>query len=213
MRMIEIIPAINEDSFEEIERKITLIEPHVRWAHIDVTDGTFTRRAGWHEASELFGLTTKLSLELHLMIAPMEERIMEWLLPPMHRAIFHVEAARNPSFVIKKIKEAGKEAGLALKLETPWANVRPYAKEVDLLQALCVEPGYSGQVFKEEMYEKIRRIKRIAGHVPLEVDGGVTIGMVRQCSLMGATLFAASSAIFSAPDIAAAIKELSHDES
>ncbi|HEY4497206.1 MAG TPA: hypothetical protein VJC20_00385, partial [Candidatus Paceibacterota bacterium] len=66
--MVEIIPSINIDSFKELEQKVRLVEPYVAWAHIDVSDGVFTKHVSWHDPKELVGFKTSIRLEIHLMV-------------------------------------------------------------------------------------------------------------------------------------------------
>ena len=76
-----IIPAINADTFEEVQKKIKLIEPYVSWAHLDIADGTFTRNTLWHNLVEFALIETELNIELHLMMDRVEEKIDHWLNP------------------------------------------------------------------------------------------------------------------------------------
>ena len=53
--MAEIIPSINVNDFEELSRRIKMVEPFVDWVHIDVSDGTFSKHVSWHESKDLIG--------------------------------------------------------------------------------------------------------------------------------------------------------------
>jgi len=214
--MGHIIPVINAASFEEVAEKIKRLEPYaegpdnggIKWAHIDVADGSFTENVLWHNPKELLDIKTPLFLELHLMLDHIDEKISDWLLPNVRRNIVHVEAAQNLAGVIQLCHQARIEAGIALKPETPCAAVSPYFKEADLMQILAVEPGRSGQRFQDDMIPKIQELRRMCPSCVIEVDGGVNADVARLASAAGANLFAAGHELFIAADIKKAIEEL-----
>ena len=207
--MVEIIPSINVSDFEELKKRIKKVEPYAKWAHLDVSDGIFTKHVSWHEPKDLVGFKTKLKLEVHLMIDKPEKKIEEWLIKPVSRVIFHQEATRDHWFLIKKIKEAKKEAGIAIKLDTPWLKLFPYFGKVEVLQLLAVPPGPSGQEFSEEILHKIGHIRSLCKGCIIEIDGGVNKRVAARCIREGANLLVAGKAIFESKDIKKAIKELS----
>jgi ribulose-phosphate 3-epimerase len=206
--MVEIIPAINAESFEEVKRRVKLVEPYVKWVHIDVADGTFTPNSLWHDPRDLLALETQLFAEVHLMVADMDIRFRDWLLPNIQRVIFHLEASHDPIFVIESIREAKKKVGLAINPHTAWQMVEPFAQEVDLIQTLAVHPGISGQKFHPEILDKIRHLRERHQGAIIEVDGGVNLKTARQCVEAGANVIAAASFIFSAKKPKEAIEKL-----
>ena len=146
--MVEIIPSINVSDFDELKKRIKKVEPYAKWAHLDVSDGVFTKHVSWHEPKDLVWIKTKLKLEVHLMTDRPERTIEEWLIRPVSRIIFHQEATKDHRLLIDKIHKAKKEAGMAIKPDTPWLKLFPYIKKVDMFQLLAVSPGPSGQEFR-----------------------------------------------------------------
>jgi ribulose-phosphate 3-epimerase len=213
--MIEIIPAVNAETFEEVKKRLKMVEPFVEWAQLDVADGTFTKNTTWHEASDLLSLETPLKIEAHLMINDIEERVENWLIAPVKRIIFHLEAARDPDFVIEKCrayrqagKKAGKEVGIAIGPDTPWTQLVPYLDKVDLIQILGVYPGLAGQKFQEECFDKIMHLRKECPKCIIEVDGGMEKMTAKKAIEAGANIINAATAIFGAKDIKKAIEEL-----
>ena len=206
--MVEIIPAINAESFEEIERKIKLVEPLVKWAHLDAADGTFTKNTIWHNPADLVGLKTSLLLEAHLMIDRIERQIGHWMSPNIRRIISHIEAAADPNFVIEKLRDAGIEAGIALNPETPWTQLFPYLDKINMVQILGVHPGLAGQKFDEEVLHKIKAVRKECPGCIIEADGGMNEITARQAVLAGANIITAASAIYGKKDVGQAIKDL-----
>jgi len=207
--MVEIIPSINVSDFDELKKRIKKVEPYFKWAHLDVSDGVFTKHVSWHDPKDLVGLKTKLKLEVHLMIDRPERTIEEWLIKPVSRVIFHQEATKDHRLLIDKIHKAKKEAGMAIKPDTPWLKLFPYIKKVDMFQLLAVSPGPSGQEFSEEILHKLGHIRHVCPECIIEVDGGVNKRVAARCIKEGADLLVAGKAIFESENIKKTIKELS----
>lgn len=205
---MEVIPAINADSFEEIKERIKLMEPYVDWVQLDAADGTFAKNTIWHNAADLLSLETNLKIEVHLMVGNIEERIDEWLIAPVNRVIFHLEAAKDPYLVIDKCRKAGKEVGIAIGPDIPWTQLMPFCSKVDLFQILAVYPGLAGQEFKEESLEKIIYLRQNCPNCKIEVDGGVNKKVAKRVSEAGADIVSAANFIFKAKNIKKAIKDL-----
>lgn len=204
----EVIPAINADAFEEVKERIKMVEPYVDWVQLDIADGTFTKNTTWHSPQDLLNLETSLKIEVHLMIADIEERVEEWLIALVKRIIFHLETAKNPNFVIEKCKKAGKKVGIAIGPDTPWTKLVPYFQKVDLFQILGVYPGLAGQEFQEDNFDKIRHLREKCPKCIIEVDGGMNKATARKAVKAGANIINAATAIFESKDIKKAIKDL-----
>jgi ribulose-phosphate 3-epimerase len=206
--MAEIIPAINAETFEEVERRIKLVEPYAEWAQLDIADGTFTKNTTWHNAGDLLSLETPLKIEVHLMVSDIERKIEEWLIAPVKRIIFHLEAAKDSDFVIEKCKKEGKEVGLAIGPDVPWTKLVPFFDRVGFFQILGVYPGLPGQKFQEECFDKIRHLRKEQPNCIIEVDGGMDLETAKKAVSAGASIIAAASAIFETENIEEAIKNL-----
>ena len=205
--MVEIIPSINVDNFEEAVWRIKLVEPYVSWVHLDISDGVFTKHVGWHNPSDLIGFDTKVKIEVHLMVDKPEKKIDEWLLTTVSRFIFHQEATKNHDLIIKKIHDAGKEAGVAIKPDTPWLKLFPYFGKVEVLQFLAVSPGPSGQILNEEILHKSTHVQGICHPCKIEIDGGVNLENAPKLTKEGADILVAGKAIFESKDPVDAIEK------
>ncbi|MBU2109393.1 hypothetical protein KKB71_00320 [Patescibacteria group bacterium] len=200
---MQIIPAINANSFEEVKEKIKLLKPYTDWVQLDVADGTFTKNIIWHNPKDLLDLETKLNIEVHLMINEIEKRVEDWLIPQIKRIIFHIETAQDPDFVIKKIQDAGKEPGMAVGPDGSWTHLAHFKNKVNFFQILGVRPGLPGQELQEETYEQIRQLRKFCLASPaggrsciIEVDGGVNKENAKKLVEAGADILCAASAIF-----------------
>jgi ribulose-phosphate 3-epimerase len=120
-----------------------------------------------------------------------------------------LEATPNVHFALKKIREAGCLAGLAINPGTPAEAVVEVAGSVDLVLCMTVNPGWGGQAFIDRSPDKVKRLRALLGSdVAIQVDGGISADTVRSVADAGATLFVAGSAIFGKPDPGAAYGEI-----
>ena len=93
--MVEVIPSINCQTFEEVQERVKKIEPYVSWCHLDVTDGIFSKHTTWNNPADVSFLDTKLKAEVHLMVQEPEKIIDQWLIRPIRRVIVHLEAVKD----------------------------------------------------------------------------------------------------------------------
>lgn len=106
--MSEIIPSINVRTFEEVKERIKKVEPYVKWCHLDVTDGIFSKHLTWHNPRDLLNFKTKLNIEVHLMVERPEEIIDQWLVKSVNPALeilrpqIGQKLSHNPRGIIPK---------------------------------------------------------------------------------------------------------------
>lgn len=206
--MVEIIPSINSAAFAGVKEKIVKVEPYVKWCHLDVTDGIFSRHLTWHDPRDLLNFETKLNLEAHLMINKPEKNLDQWFIKPVKRIIVHLEAISDIDLIIKKCRESNIEIGLAINPETFWGRLKPWLDKIDMLLVLAVHPGPSGQKMGEESVDKIKHLRKECQKCIIEIDGGVNLETAKVVRQAGANLLVAGSYIFNSGDIPKAIEEL-----
>lgn len=216
--MAEILPAIIAQNIQEIQDKIKLVQAHAEWVHIDVMDGKFTPQLSWpypgNVVSDLASLATTPNLEIHLMTEKPETHIHDWLeQKQVKRIIFHYEATHEHKFLLHTIKDATREAVIALKLQTPAMIVNDFLKSrsynLDAVQLMGIaEIGAHGFPFDERVLEKIKILRERYPALPIEVDGGVTLETAERCLTAGATRLVTGSYIFKSDNIPEAIKSL-----
>ena len=211
--MIEIIPAIIAEDFQELKKKIRLVEPYVDWVQIDIMDGKFVPYSTWSEPKKLKDINTNLKIETHLMILDPFKIVNDCLRAGISRVIIHWESLKlNPEGQLKKLIEKVKsyksQIGVALNPETPWQEIKAFVKNLDLVLLMGVNPGRSGQSFREEILPKIKALREFSANLNIEVDGGVKSENVRKIIEAGANILVVGSAIFKARDVKKAIEEL-----
>lgn len=206
--VVEIIPSINSTTFAGVKEKIAKVEPFVKWCHLDVTDGIFSKHLTWHDPRDLINFETKLNLEVHLMINKPEKNLDQWLIKPIKRIIVHLEAISDIDLIIKKCRESNIEIGLAINPETFWGRLKPWLDKIDMILVLAVHPGPSGQKMGEEGVDKIKHLRKECQKCIIEIDGGVNLETAKVVRQAGANLLVAGSYLFNSGNISKAIEEL-----
>ncbi len=181
--------------------------------HLDVMDGHFVPNLSFGPALvEAVRARTKLPLDVHLMIEdPL--RYVE----AFHRAggdtlVFHVEAKAPPREVVRAVHALGAKVGAALRPDTPFETVEPFADELDQVLVMSVHPGFSGQTFHPEVLPKVTRARqrfRDTGRAAdVSIDGGITPTTAVEAARAGATFFVCGHSVFRGGDVPANLARL-----
>ncbi len=197
---MQLIPTINEQNFEEIKKKVALIENLVDFVQFDIADGKFTSYVTWNNPTDLLILNPYLNFEIHLMVESPEKIIEDWLkIPNVRRVIVHLETINEESFnqIFSLTNKYQKQLGLAIESKTPWEALAPYVNRIDFVQVLAVLSGPAGQAFEFSNLEKIKNIKKNYPHLTIEVDGGVNNETAPLIKIAGADIINSSSYLFS----------------
>jgi ribulose-phosphate 3-epimerase len=120
---------------------------------------------------------------------------------------FHVESGGDLRKLCETIREGGARVGAAVKPGTPAGPVLELLDLLDMVLVMTVEPGFGGQSYMADMAPKIEEIRKAIGDRPIDiqVDGGLNPETVIHAASAGANVIVAGSAVFKAPDHAAAI--------
>lgn len=182
------------------------------WIHCDVMDGHFVDNISFGSAFvEAAARHTGLPLDVHLMISH-PDRYLDRFLPDASSVNIHLEAETDVPETLRRIRAAGKKAGLAINPHTPADAIAPYLGKFDILLVMTVEPGFGGQPFMDDMLPKIRRASDLRAQAGADflitVDGGINAQNARACREAGANVMVAGTTVFRAPDRAAAIAAL-----
>jgi ribulose-phosphate 3-epimerase len=174
------------------------------WIHCDVMDGHFVDNISFGSAFvEAAARHSDLPLDVHLMITH-PDRYLDRYLPVAASVDIHLESDTNVPETLRRIRAAGKKAGLAINPRTPAEAITPYLGQFDILLVMTVEPGFGGQPFMTEMLPKIRcaaEMRERSGlSFLLTVDGGINVQTARQCRAAGADVMVAGTSVFRSHD-------------
>ena len=206
-------PSILSADFARLADQIALVEPHSGLLHVDVMDGRFVPNItlGPPVVARLKAVAT-LPLDCHLMIEEPDRYLADFARAGASLLSVHQEACPHLHRTIQRIREEGMRPGVALNPATPVETLDIVLSDLDFVLIMSVNPGFGGQRFIPVALDKIRSLKRRVIErqlaLAIEVDGGVAEETLPALVDAGADWFVAGSAIFGAPDPAAAASRL-----
>jgi ribulose-phosphate 3-epimerase len=209
-----VAPSILAADFARLGEQVgAVLDAGATVIHVDVMDGHFVPPLTMGPlvvealAERVHGAGAVL--DVHLMVERPERHVRAFAEAGADGITCHVEATPNIHYALQHVREAGCRAGVALNPGTPAQALAAVAGDADLVLCMTVNPGWGGQPFIASSPEKLRRLRALVGDdVVLEVDGGIGEDTAAACAEAGATLFVAGSAVFGAPDPAAAVRAI-----
>ncbi len=154
-----------------------------------------------------YGITAPI--DVHLMVEPVDEMIVQFAEAGASWITFHPEATRHIDRSLQLARSLGCKTGLVLNPATGLEVTKHVLDKIDVLLLMSVNPGYGGQKFIPETLNKLREARAMIDTsglpIRLEIDGGVTVGNIAEIAAAGADTFVAGSAIFGAENRDAAI--------
>lgn len=209
-----IAPSLLASDFANLQRDIEMInKSEADWFHIDIMDGVFVPNISFGmPVLEAINKHAKKPLDVHVMIVQPERYITEFKKLGTHILTVHYEACTHLHRTIQEIKLNGMKAGVALNPHTPISVLNDIINDLDLVLIMSVNPGFGGQKFIENTYEKIRELKSLCGkknaNPIIEVDGGVNSTIAPKLIEAGANALVAGSFVFNSADPIKTIAEL-----
>ena len=197
-----IAPSMLSSDFGRLIDEIELInKSNADWFHLDVMDGVFVPNITFGSpVLDIFKNYAKKPLDIHLMIVNPENYIDKFSSYNPDTITFHIEAVKDISAILKKIKNLNIKAGLAINPDTPIKDLEPYINEIDMVCLMGVFPGFSGQKFINNTNSRLRDLKNLIeskkSKVLIQIDGGVDLGNVKELSRLGADILVSGSCIF-----------------
>ena len=209
-----IAPSVLAADFSNLQRDIEMInESEADWFHIDIMDGVFVPNIS-------FGMPVlrdikkhaKKTLDVHLMIVNPEQYIETFSELGADILTVHLEACTHMHRTIQAIKATGMKAGIALNPHSSVNQLKDIIKDIDVVCLMSVNPGFGGQSFIENTFEKVKELKELiqstGSECQIEIDGGVTNKNAEKLVQAGANILVAGSYVFKSSNPTKTISKL-----
>lgn len=209
-----IAPSVLAADFANLQRDIEMInQSEADWFHIDIMDGVFVPNISYGmPVLQAITRHAKKTIDVHLMIIDPDRYIKEFAALGADILTVHYEACTHLHRTLQAIKAEGMKAGVALNPHTNVDLLKDVIADIDLVLIMSVNPGFGGQSFIENTYNKVKQLKEIIvaneSSALIEVDGGVTNKNAAQLIEAGADALVAGSYVFKAKDQIETIKNL-----
>lgn len=149
------------------------------------------------------------TIDVHLMVKPVDRLIEDFLAAGADYITIHPESTEHLHRSLARIAEGGARAGVVFNPATPLQVLEEVVHMIDLVLVMSVNPGFGGQSFIESVLDKVAHAREIIDasgrEVRLQVDGGIKTDNIRRVAAAGADMFVAGTAIFGTEDYAATI--------
>ena len=212
--MIKIAPSILSADFSRLgEQILETKNAGAEYLHIDVMDSIFVPNISF--GAPVYKCIRKLSdqfFDVHLMIVDPMRYVDDFVKAGADNITIHHEACANQIETLQYIKSKGIIASITIKPKTDPQVLRNYLPYVDMILIMSVEPGFGGQSFIPSATESTKTaymlVKESGRDIDIEVDGGLSAKNVDLVTSVGANVIVAGSAVFGAPDMAAAVADI-----
>ena len=209
-----IAPSVLAADFSNLQKDIEMInKSEADWFHIDIMDGVFVPNIS-------FGMPVlrdikkhaKKTLDVHLMIVNPDQYIETFASLGADILTVHYEACTHMHRTVQAIKATGMKAGIALNPHSSVNQLKDIIKDIDLVCLMSVNPGFGGQSFIENTYNKIKELKELIqsseSSCQIEIDGGVTNKNAKKLVEAGANILVAGSYVFKSNNPAETISKM-----
>tara|TARA_B100000780_G_scaffold138673_1_gene97031 strand:+ start:2902 stop:3555 length:654 start_codon:yes stop_codon:yes gene_type:complete len=211
-----IAPSMLASDFGNLENEISMVNhSKADWFHIDVMDGVFVPNISFGTPiMNVLKKYAKKPLDVHLMIVNPDNYLEKFAELGSSILTVHAEACTHLHRTVQKIKSLKMKAGVAINPHTPISALESIINEIDLVCVMSVNPGFGGQSFIENTYQKVKDLKSLIdkknSKAIIEIDGGVTSENAKKLVEKGADVLVAGSFVFKSDNPTGTISSLSN---
>ena len=209
-----IAPSMLSCNFGKLKEEIEMVnQSEAGWFHLDIMDGVFVPNITFGTPIfEVFKEYATKHLDAHLMIVNPENYIEKFASLGANTITVHYEACDNLQNTINQIKKLNVKAGVAINPDTDVSVLYSLINEIDLICLMSVFPGFSGQKFIPDTFERLEKLKKIItdknSQALIQIDGGVSTDNAKKLVSLGADILVAGSFVFKSEDASNTIKKL-----
>ncbi len=209
-----ISPSLLSADFGNLQRDIEMLNAsECDWLHVDVMDGLFVPNISFGQPIvKHIKKHARKPLDVHLMIMDPGRYVADFKEAGADILTVHYEACTHLDRVLHSIKDHGMKGGVVLNPHTAVSLLEDSVQLCDLVLLMSVNPGFGGQQFIDNTYNKVRQLKELCNrknpHCLIEVDGGVNTQNASLLFEAGADVLVAGNAVFKSDDPAATILAL-----
>lgn len=207
-------PSLLSVDFLDLRGSIEMLnQSKADWLHLDVMDGLFVPNISFGQPviKQIKQVATK-PLDVHLMIEKPERYLEDFKACGTDILSVHYEACTHLHRNLDKIRSLGMKSGVVLNPHTPIMLLEDIIDMCDVVMLMSVNPGFGGQKFIENIYDKTARLKELIerknANCFIEIDGGVTVENHKRLIECGADVLVAGSAVFASENPMKTIEQL-----
>lgn len=210
----KIAPSILASDFANLQKEVEMLNAsEADFIHVDIMDGVFVPNISFGiPVTEAIAKHAKKPLDVHLMIVDPDRYLEAFRNAGAEIISVHYEACTHLHRTLQGIKQLGAQAGVAINPHTSIDLLEDVIQDIDLVCVMSVNPGFGGQKFIENTYQKVRKLKQLieskGAKAQIEIDGGVNLQNAPKLIDAGADVLVAGSFVFSSLKPVETIAEL-----
>jgi ribulose-phosphate 3-epimerase len=207
-------PSLLAADFGNLQKEVLMLnKSQADWIHLDIMDGLFVPNISFgFPVIEFVRKAAEKPLDVHLMIVDPDRYLSRFREAGASILTVQYEACTHLHRTLSEIRKLGMKAGVALNPHTPVTHLKNILPSVDMVLVMTVNPGFGGQTFIMESYNKIAELKSMIDsggfNILIEVDGGIDTSNASKLISAGVNVLVAGNSVFSSSNPTETIHKL-----